>query len=85
MIDVKKNFRSMYSDTSCNLCDRNEPQTQSHLLSCSAIIEKCSELSNDTQIKYSNLYLDVDRQRSCAQLFAKILKIKEQLEEDSPQ
>ena len=83
MINVKKNFKTMFSDTSCNLGDCNEPQTQNHLLYCSAIIENCSELRNGTQVIHSDLFADVEKQRRCAQLYSKILQIKEQLDEAS--
>ena len=81
MINVKENFKTMYGDTSCNLGGCNQPQTQQHLLSCSAIIEDCMEARNSPHVKYTDLFSSVDRQHRCAQLYAKILETKELLEE----
>ena len=80
MINVKKNFSSMYNNTSCDLCDSNLQQTQRHLLSCSAITNNCSQLRNNIQVNYSDLFSSVERQQKCAQLYSKILETKERLE-----
>ena len=46
MISVKENFGTMFGDTTCDLCEQNLPQTQLHLLSCSAIVDSCLELQS---------------------------------------
>ena len=48
MTDVKCNFESMFDDnTECNLCNEGKPQTDSHLLDCTKIIQNCPDLANN--------------------------------------
>ena len=81
MVNVRANFSTMFGDTSCNLCDSGQPQTQQHLLSCDAIIDKCVEARNASEVKYSDLFSNSQSQFRCAKVFAKILETKEELDD----
>ena len=81
MIDVKGNFSRKFGDISCGLCKMNRPQNQEHLFFCDAIIEKCSQLRANTDIFYSDLFKDVNRQIRCVRLMVAILDTKTKLEE----
>ena len=82
MINVKANFGTMFGDTSCDLCEFNVPQTQRHLLGCSAIVNSCSELQRSSDILYSDLFSGVEKQEKCAQLYSIIIQTKETLDEE---
>ena len=79
MIDVKANFSNGLSDISCQFCDKSEPQTQQHLLSCSEIRNNCAELVNNIEVEYSDLFKTTSRQLKCVRLFTKILNTMQNL------
>ena len=81
MINVKCNFSHRYQDLSCNLCGKDEPQTQEHLLECSQIIDNCPQLYDNRNICYSDLFDGKRKQLRCTQLFKNILEAKQILEE----
>ena len=82
MINVKANFKSQYEDNlECNLCEVHEPQTQEHLLFCNTIINNCSQLQDKINIQYSDLFMEVEKQKRCSQLYKEVLKTKLKLEE----
>ena len=56
MVNVKCNFSHRYQDLLCNLCGKDEPQTQEHLLECSQIIDNCPQLYDNRNIRYSDLF-----------------------------
>ena len=54
MLDIKENFSFLYLDEKCTLgCD--EVESQEHLLNCKAILEYCSELSDDLDAEYDDI------------------------------
>ena len=53
MTPVKANFSSMYEDTTCKNCDLNVPQSDSHLLECTKMIEECQALYDDDKTRAS--------------------------------
>ena len=81
MDDVKLNFSSMHSDTTCELCTDGVPQDTSHLLFCRALLEKCPELYNDTAVEYNHIFSGTNDQLRAAKLFLKVFKTKESLTE----
>ena len=85
MDDVKGNFSSMYSDTTCDLCSEGEPQNTSHLLLCRALLDNCPELYNDTTVEYDHIFSGNDDQLRAAGLFLKIFKTKERLSDQQQQ
>jgi hypothetical protein len=70
---VKNNFRSRYPDVSCQ-CDGNLPQTQAHLLNCDIISENCPQLRNNTDVVYSDIFSEPDRQLPAVRLYAAVLE-----------
>ena len=83
MDDAKLNFKSMYNDLTCDLCDAGLPQTTSHLLDCQTIIDNCPALYNDTQVEYSQIFSGTDEQLAVTKLFDKVFKVKHQIMADS--
>ena len=60
MTYVKANFSKMYDgDTNCDLCKMNISQTDSHMLECSKMIEKCPELDRDFETEYGDIFCNV--------------------------
>ena len=80
MTQVKENFRSMYDNSNCNICEMNIPQTDSHLLECIKMIEVCADLYEDYETEYLDIFEDLDNQVRATKLFMKIFKAKEKLE-----
>ena len=83
MIDVKCNFSSKYQDLYCNLCDKNELQTQEHLISCETIVDKM--LGENFGVIHSDLFMGVEKQLKASKLYTEILEIKSSLEDVSNQ
>ena len=77
MINVKSNFKIMYENLMCLLCEEEE-ETQSHLLDCQKLIDNCQELYNDDKIKYEDLY-DDKKQIDVTVLYEKILQTRDRL------
>ena len=83
MTNVKANFSKMYDDnTNCDLCRMNISQTDSHLLECSKMIEKCPQLERDCETEYEDIFRDELSQLRAAKLFRTIFKTKEEIEEN---
>ena len=83
MVNVKGNFSHSYQDTTCNLCQKDEPQTQEHLLECTELIKNCSQLFDNRNILYKDLFEGKRKQLRCTQLFKNILETKKLIEERS--
>ena len=83
MTNVKANFSKMYENITCDLCDSDVPQTDSHLLECSLMIEKCSELENDIETEYEDLFGDIESQMRATHIFKALFEAKEKLTENN--
>ena len=81
MTSVKVNFSKMYEDTNCDLCESEAIQTDTHLLECSIIIERCPELETDNETEYEDLFSDLEKQTRATKIFKAIFETKEKLEE----
>ena len=57
MTNVKSNFKTMYSDISCEFCDKGEPQTDAHLLDCLYFIKHCPQLENNSIVEYEDIFM----------------------------
>ena len=71
----------MYEDDNCDLCTQNQIQNDSHLLECLTIINKCSELANDYETEYEDLFDSMQSQIKAVKIFMAVYKVKEGLEE----
>ena len=79
MIDVKMNFKGMYEKYSCDLCQKDVPQTQVHLTQCEAIINNCSMLFENIDAEYEDIYGKPEKQLKIVRLFRSILQTKEKM------
>ena len=84
MTSTKLNYRSMYTDLNCNICSENVPQSDSHLLECQTLINECSELRNDTQVEYEDIFGNTEEQLRIAKLFMAIFETKSDIESIMP-
>ena len=76
MFPVKTNFRNQNkTDLSCKLCAINISD-QEHQLKCPVLQKFLPELSQ-TDVKYSDLFANVDKQLKLAKLYVKIAKTRE--------
>ena len=79
MIDVKKNFSSIYQNLNCEICDENEIESQSHLIQCQKLLSMLpdGEIINDA--KYEDIFENPQKQLKITRYIDKILKIREKL------
>ena len=49
---VKSNYSSMFENIDCNNCEMNVPESDSHLLECTKMIEICKSLHDDCPTEY---------------------------------
>ena len=54
--DSRANFRSMYEDVLCKLCDAGATQNDAHLLDCVAIINNCPKLSASISPEHVDIF-----------------------------
>ena len=80
MTQVKENFKKMFENTNCDICETNAPQSDSHLLECTKMIEICPILNDDYETEYLDVFGDIQNQVRVTKLFAKIFEVKEKLE-----
>ena len=79
MIDVKMNFKGMHVNYSCNICNKDDPQTQVHLTQCEKIIEECTMLFNNIDIEYEDIYGPPNKQIKITKLYRKILETRSRI------
>ena len=75
MIDVKTNFRNLYSNNlDCQTCNQNCIEDENHLLICES-------LKNEESVKvnFSQVYGSVDDQLDAVKNFKNILRKRETL------
>ena len=82
MVKVKANFKNLYSNTICELCLQNE-ETQSHLLECEVLIEKCPELFNDVDVEYEDIFSNTTKQLKAVKLFSAILEVRKSIVDET--
>ena len=71
----------MHLDLKCNLCDENARQSDSHLLVCSTISEKCEQLSQYSDAKHADIFsTDLGKQLIVTKIYEQIFKIKMELD-----
>ena len=78
----RANFRSMYEDVLCNLCDSGVTQNDAHLLDCVTIINNCPKLAQSVTGEHEDIYIsDTKIQREIAQLYLNVFETKRILDE----
>ena len=82
MSDVRMNFKNMYQDYNCDLCDEGLSQSVSHLLDCSTIQRNCSEVYNNCDVEFHDIFKDPKLQLQATRLFTAIFATKTKLEGD---
>ena len=78
MTNAKMNFKNMYLDTKCSLCE-NEEDSIRHYLECSVLLEQCEELFNDRIVRYEDIFGNLQKQLRAVNLFEKVMKKRQQL------
>ena len=69
MVDVRSNFKTQYGQNlACPFCA--EEETQSHLLNCQQITVGIDV----SQVEYSDVFKDVNKQEAISKIFTRILK-----------
>ena len=81
MTDVRTNYRDRYpGDLSCRTCGQVDiEESQSHLLECMTILNRCSELYNDRISQYEDIFGQIEKQVRIAKLFEAVFKTREQI------
>ena len=80
MTPVKANFSSMFDNINCNNCIMNIPESDSHLLECTKMIEVCISLYNDCEAEYLDIFGDMDSQICVTKIYEDIFQAKTKLE-----
>ena len=77
--DVKMNFKGMYSEFECEICEK-ENETQKHMLECKELLDM--ENKEKTILKYEGLfYGNVKEKIEIARKFKQNMKIRENVRE----
>ena len=63
-----------------NLCNEGKPQTDSHLLDCTKIIQNCPDLANNYSVEYEDIFSDSESQLMITKIFKQIFDIKFKLD-----
>ena len=91
MVNVKCNFKNMYANLNCPLCDNNNlllsstPLTpsldnQRHLLLCPVIQERCPDIRNNISSKYEDIFgSSTEKMSNIIDLLSKALEIRKNL------
>ena len=84
MKSVKKMLKigSMYTSLNCDLCEKDFSQSDSHLLDCEFMIQKCPELNESNVLEYEDVFKDSNSQLNIVKMFIKLFEIKRKHEED---
>ena len=77
---VKANFSSMFDDISCTNCQMNVPESDSHMLECSKMIELCLTLYNDSETEYLDIFGAIDSQVRVTKIYEDIFQARKKLE-----
>ena len=52
----------MYTSLNCDLCEKDFSQSDSHLLDCEFMIQKCPELNDSNVLEYEDVFKDSNSQ-----------------------
>ena len=80
MTNVKMNFKLQYQNLLCDLCEKDLPQSDYHLLGCENMINECSQLKNNNISEYEDIFGTVSEQLAITHLFIKVFETKDKLE-----
>ena len=83
MINVKKNFSSIYENLNCEFCDDNEIETQKHLLYCKKLLSMSSDQDIKRDAQYEDIFSDPEKQLKITRYMQSILKVREKLQDKS--
>ena len=81
MTAVKANFKSMYQNIDCDLCDEGIPQTDVHLLDCNYLIENCPELEINNIVEHEDIFEEGPIQLQVTRIYSLLFDIKMKLDE----
>ena len=77
----KANFKSMYVDLLCNLCDAGVIQSDIHLLDCVTIINNCPQLAESVSAEHEDIFSsDIKKQQEITRLYSRVFETKKILE-----
>ena len=62
----------MYTDISCDFCDKGVTQTDAHLLDCLFFINNCPQLNDNNVIEYEDIFMDIEAQVQVTQIYTQI-------------
>ena len=84
MVMARANFRSMFENVQCDLCDLEVTQTTNHLLECPTLIDNCTALYNDQEVQGDDIFSgDLAKQLKATRLFREVIDVKSRWEEES--
>ena len=72
----------MHQTIECDLCDEGIPQSDSHLLDFTKLIQNCSKLANDWEAEHEDIFGDVEKQLRITQIFKEIFNVKETFDDE---
>ena len=85
---IRKNFSSMYfGEKTCPIkdCDNPAEDDQQHLLTCSPLQQHIIQPEKNKLIfvKYDNIFGTLEEQRGAAEIFTRLLEIREEILQDN--
>ena len=85
MNKVKSNFKTSYADLTCPLCRQYEDRDD-HLLQCSKIKEKSTEIQLNISSKYIDIFSSsIEKMVSAIELLDIAMEIREKILEEQDQ
>ena len=83
-VNVKANYKNMYPDLKCKLCQsENSEENQYHLLQCDILIRNCKNLGNNVSIEYEDIFENGIKQVLAAKLLHEVISVRQNLIEVS--
>ena len=78
MIDVKTNFKNMYMDKVCPVCEKSEDD-QKHVLECQLLSSNISDIATE-KVEYEDIFhCDISKQTNLVRIFQNLWKKRKQL------
>ena len=71
MTDVKLNFKNKYVDHLC-LLGQIEEESQSHLMECLILKDKCEALKENMEVEYKDIFKNNTKQQKVIKLLREI-------------
>ena len=84
MTNVKSNFSSKFQQNLSCMFGCIAEENQNHLLDCESIQNRMEDKSELAEIKYSDLFQEIEQQVQITRTYAKIFKIREELIPSQP-